>query len=174
MALHHRYISLFSGVGGLDLAVKLALPESSCICYVEGEIPAAERLAARMQESSLDNAPIWSDVRTFDGFPWRGKVDGIIGGFPCQDLSVAGKRAGINDGERSGLWWEFLRIIREVQPSWVFIENVPGLLQFGNPDSDLESGDEEDGEPTDWPFRNIDAVLGPLSEIGFDAEWLSL
>ena len=121
------YISLFAGAGGLDLALRLALPESRCVCYVEGEIPAVEILAARVAEASLDDAPIWSDVRTFDGEPWRGRVDGIIGGFPCQDLSVAGKRAGI-DGERSGLWGEFRRIIAEVQPRWVFIENVPGLI----------------------------------------------
>lgn len=121
------YISLFAGVGGLDLAVAHALHGARCVCYVEGEIPVVEILAARIAEGSLDDAPIWSDVRTFDGEPWRGRVDGIIGGFPCQDLSVAGKRAGI-DGERSGLWGEFRRIIGEVRPSWVFIENVPGLI----------------------------------------------
>ena len=127
MALRSRYISLFSGVGGLDLAVRIALPESRCVCYVEGEIPCAERLAARIAEGTLRNAPIWSDVRSFDGKPWRGQVDGIIGGFPCQDLSVAGKRAGI-DGERSGLWGEYARIIAEVKPAWVFVENVSGLV----------------------------------------------
>ena len=151
MAIPTRYISLFAGVGGLDLAVSIALPESRCVCYVEGEIPAAEVLAARMHEGSLDDAPIWSDVRTFDGGPWRGKVDGIVGGFPCQDLSVAGKRAGI-DGERSGLWSEFARIIGEVRPGFVFIENVPGLL-------------------ANEPMRR---VLGDLSALGFDAEWISL
>jgi len=127
VALPTRYISLFSGVGGLDLAVKLALPDAQCVCMVEGEIPAAEVLAARMHEGSLDDAPIWSDVRTFRSEPWRGLVDGIVGGFPCTDLSVAGKRAGI-DGEKSGLWGEFRRIIDEAKPGWVFIENVPGLV----------------------------------------------
>jgi len=127
VAIPTRYISLFSGAGGLDLAVRLALPSAECVCHVEGEIPAAEVLAARMREGTLDDAPIWSDVRTFDGHPWCGLVDGIIGGFPCQDLSVAGKRVGI-DGEKSGLWGEFRRIIAEVSPEWVFIENVPGLV----------------------------------------------
>jgi len=127
VALSPSYVSLFSGVGGLDLAVRLALPSAECVCHVEGEIPAAEVLAARMREGTLDDAPIWSDVRTFDGHPWCGLVDGIIGGFPCQDLSVAGKRVGI-DGEKSGLWGEFRRIIAEVSPEWVFIENVPGLV----------------------------------------------
>lgn len=102
------YISLFSGVGCLDLAVRIALPDARCVCYVEGDLGPARILAARIDDGSLDDAPLWADVRSFDGRAWRGLVDGIIGGFPCQDLSVAGKRAGIS-GERSGLWSEFAR-----------------------------------------------------------------
>ena len=146
-----RTLSLFSGVGGLDLAVRIALPQSRCVCFVEGEFAAAEVLAARMEDGTLDDAPIWSDVRTFDGRPWRGLVDGIVGGFPCQDLSVAGKRAGI-DGKRSGLWTEYVRIIGEVRPRWIFIENVPGLLAN----------------------EAMRRVLGDLSALGFDAEWTSV
>ena len=77
---------------------------------------ACEILAARFADGSLDDAPVWSDVCTFDGKPWRGLVDGIVGGFPCQDLSYAGKQAGIQRGNRSGLFYEYARIIREVQP----------------------------------------------------------
>lgn len=145
------YISLFSGVGGLDLALKVAAPEAQCVCHVEGDLQAANILAARMQDGSLDEAPIWSDVRTFDGKPFSGKVDGIIGGFPCQDLSIAGKRAGIH-GAKSGLWFEYVRIIREVQPRWCFIENVPAVLAF--------------------PAGGV--VLGELAKLGFDAEWGTL
>lgn len=145
------YISLFSGVGGLDLALKVAAPEAQCVCHVEGDLQAANILAARMQDGSLDEAPIWSDVRTFDGKPFSGKVDGIIGGFPCQDLSIAGKRAGIH-GAKSGLWFEYVRIIREVQPRWCFIENVPAVLAF--------------------PAGGV--VLGELAKLWFDAEWGTL
>lgn len=145
------YISLFSGAGGLDLSVRLAIPGARCVCFVEREAPAAAILAARMEDGSAHEAPIWSDVRTFDGRPWRGRVGGIIGGFPCTDLSVAGRQAGIH-GEASGLFFEYCRIIREVQPRWVFIENVPPVLAF--------------------PSGGI--VLGELAELGFDAEWGTL
>ena len=144
------YISLFSGAAGLDLAVRLAIPEARCVCFCEREIGAARILAARMEDGSLEPAPIWSDVCTFPCELFRDRVAGIVGGFPCTDLSVAGKRAGIN-GEHSGLWFEYLRIIRAVRPRWVFIENVPPVLAF--------------------PSGGI--VLGGLAGLGFDAEWTS-
>ena len=143
-------LSLFSGVGGLDLAIRLALPAARVVCYVEGEVPAAEILAARLADGSLDDAPVWSDVRTFDCRPWRGVVDLVAGGFPCQDISCAGKGAGLA-GQRSGLWYEFHRVIREVGPRLVFVENVRALLG-----------------------RGLDAVLGGLAELGYDAEWCVL
>lgn len=145
------YISLFAGGAGLDLGLRIALPEARCVCYVERDGSPASILATRIKEGTLDDAPIWADVRTFPSELYRGRVAGIIGGFPCQDLSVAGKRAGI-DGAKSGLWAEYARIIRDVRPDWVFIENVSGLL---------------DNEP-------MRRVLGDLSGLGFDAEWLSL
>ncbi len=151
MALSSRYISLFCGCGGLDLAVGLAIENSRCVCRVENDAAVARILAARMEEGSLEPSPVWSDARTFDGRAWRGYVDGIVGGFPCTDLSVAGKQAGI-DGEHSGLWWEFARIIREIQPGWVYVENVPPVLSFSA------------GR----------AVLGELNAIGYDAEWLTI
>lgn len=147
----HPYISLFTGAAGLDLAVRIALPGTRCLLYVENEATAARILAARIKEGSIDDAPIWSDVRTFPGELFRGRVAGIVGGFPCTDLSVAGRQAGIT-GEKSGLWFEYAQIIREVQPRWVFIENVPPVLHVGN------GG----------------AVLGELARMGFDAEWGTL
>lgn len=132
----------------LDAAVRCAVPGARAICFVEREAPAAAILAARMADGSLCEAPIWSDIGTFDGKPWRGRVDGIIGGFPCTDLSVAGRQAGL-DGDASGLFFEYVRIIREVHPRWVFIENVPPVLSF----------------PTGG------TVLGELAALGFDAEW---
>ena len=102
---------------------------------------------ARQDDGSLRPFPIWDDVRTFDGKPWAGRVDVISGGFPCQDISVAGKGAGIT-GERSGLWGEFARIIGEVRPRFVFVENSPALVA-----------------------RGLGTVLGDLATLGFDARW---
>jgi DNA (cytosine-5)-methyltransferase 1 len=140
-------LSLFSGGGGLDLGIALAVPAARVICCVEREAYAAATLAARMEDGCLDDAPIWSDVAAFDGEPWRGVVDCVAGGFPCQDISNAGDREGI-DGERSGLWSEFARIIREVGPRVVFVENVAALI-----------------------VRGLDRVLGDLADLGFAAEW---
>ena len=145
------YIDLFAGVSmlgqGFEAGCRYLGIAPVCLCHVEGEIYAAGVLAARMQEVSLAEAPIWSDVRTFNP-RLSGYVDAIVGGFPCQDLSVAGKRAGI-EGQKSGLWSEFIRIIRDVRPKIVFLENVPGILD--NP--------------------ALGRVLGDLAAAGFDAEW---
>ena len=118
-------LSLFSGGGGLDLGIHRAVRGARTVVYVEREAFACEVLAARMEEGALAPAPIWTDVCTFDGRPWRGVVDCVAGGSPCQDLSVAGKRAGL-DGERSGLFFQFIRIVEEVRPGYVFWENVGG------------------------------------------------
>src|SRR5690606_18435614 len=91
--------------------------------------------------------PIWDDVRTFDGRPWRGRVDVVSGGFPCQDISSAGKGAGI-EGERSGMWREMARIVGEVGPRYVFVENSPMLVS-----------------------RGLGRVLGDLAALGYDARW---
>jgi DNA (cytosine-5)-methyltransferase 1 len=83
-----------------------------------------------MYEGLLPTAPIWDDVRTFDGTPWRGAVDIIYGGFPCQDISVAGLGKGL-EGRRSGLFYEVARLAEEVQPSCIFLENVPAIRTRG-------------------------------------------
>ena len=121
------YLSFFAGVGGFDLAARICWPKSRCLGYVEIGIEAAEVLDARIEEGSLDEAPIFSDVRTFPCDLYRGRVAAILAGFPCPDYSVAGKRAGIV-GKHGQLWWDLHRVIREVEPEWVRLENVPGLL----------------------------------------------
>ena len=146
VALHPRILSLCSGIGGLDLGIGLALPGARTVCFVEREYPVCEILAARMDEGALDYAPIHTDLRAFDGRPWRGRVDIVAAGYPCQPFSVAGKRRGEED-ERH-LWPEVLRIIGEVGPSLVFLENVAGHLRLG-----------------------FDRVLGDLADLGLDAEW---
>lgn len=152
MALPARFdiLSLFSGGGGLDLGLHLAVPGARTVGYVEREAYAAAVLVARMESEDLGSAPVWDDVATFDGGPFRGLVDCVAGGFPCQDISNAGNRVGI-EGERSGLWTHFARVIREVRPRYVFVENVAALV-----------------------VRGLDVVLGDLSALGFDAEWLVL
>ena len=153
MAVHpQRVLSIFSGIGGLDCAVRLVFPECRTVCYVEREAYAASVLVARMEDKTLDEAPIWSDVTTFNGDCFNGLVDTVAFGFPCTDISVAGKQKGIKGGEqgtRSGLFFEACRIIRQVQPRYLFIENVTGLLSN----------------------RFMSVVLGELSEMGFDAQW---
>ena len=114
------YLSFFAGVGGLDLAVRLAVPEARAIGYVEIEAPAVGILAARMEDGSMDPAPVWSDIGTFPSGLYRGRVAGAVFGFPCQDLSVAGKQEGLVEGNRSGLFYSAMRIVREVGCEWVF------------------------------------------------------
>ena len=140
-----REMALFAGAGGGILGGKLLGWE--CVCAVEWEPYPAAVLAARQNEGVLPPFPIWDDVQTFDGRPWRGLVDVVSGGFPCQDISAAGKGAGI-EGERSGMWKHMARIIGEVRPRYVLVENSPVLTS-----------------------RGLDVVLGDLAALGYDAEW---
>jgi DNA (cytosine-5)-methyltransferase 1 len=100
--------------------------------HVERETYAAATLVARMEDASLDRAPLWDDVATFDGRPWRGAVDIVTAGYPCQPFSVAGKRRGADDPRH--LWPHVARIIGEIKPPFVFLENVAHHLCLGFPD----------------------------------------
>lgn len=125
-----RILSLCSGAGGLDLGVHDALGGCArTVVYVEHEATACEVLAARIADGALDDAPIWGDLHAFDARPWRGRVDGIIGGYPCQPFSVAGKRLGTADPRH--LWPSIERILDECRPRWCFFENVAGHLRLG-------------------------------------------
>ena len=125
-------LSLCSGAGGLDLGLQIAMPCVRTIGLVERDAFAAAILVARMQDRSLDDAPIWDDVGTFDGRPWRGSVDIVTAGYPCQPFSVAGKRRGADDPRH--LWPHVARIIGECQPPFVFLENVAHHLRLGFPE----------------------------------------
>jgi len=140
-------LALFAGAGGGILGGTLLGWRT--ICAVEFDPYARDVLLARQNDGCLPAFPIWDDVRTFDGRPWRGVVDVVSGGFPCQDISTAGgaNRQGI-DGERSGLWREMARIIGEVRPQFAFVENSPALT-----------------------FRGLGCVLGDLASLGYDARW---
>jgi len=148
-------LALFAGAGGGLLATKWLLGFKT-ICYVEnGEYP-VEVLKARIGDGLLDDAPIWDDIRTFDGRPWRGCVDIVTAGFPCQPFSGAGKRLGEQD-ERN-LWPDTARIIRQVRPRYVFLENVPTLR------CPIRHGEQV--------VRSyFGRVLGDLAESGYDARW---
>lgn len=100
------------------------------IAYCEVDAFAQRALLSGMLRNNWPAAPIWDDVRTLDGRPFRGAVDIIYGGFPCQDLSVAGLKKGL-DGGRSGLFFEISRLAKEIKPSFIFLENVPGIRQTG-------------------------------------------
>ena len=138
-------LALFAGAGGGILGGKLLGWRT--VCAVEWEPYPASVLCARQNDKILAPFPIWDDVRTFDGKPWRGIVDVVSGGFPCQDISAAGHGAGIS-GNRSGLWSEMARIIGEVRPRYAFVENSPMLTS-----------------------RGLGTVLGDLAALGFDARW---
>ncbi len=138
-------LALFAGAGGGILGGQLLGWRT--VCAVERDAYASAVLAQRQNDGHLDFFPIWSDVTTFDGRPWRGVVDVVSGGFPCQDISCAGKGEGIT-GSRSGLWKEFKRIVCQVRPTVVWVENSPILTS-----------------------RGIDVVLGDLASMGLHAEW---
>lgn len=138
-------LALFAGAGGGILGGQILGWRT--ICAVELEPYAASVLCARQNEGFLPPFPIWSDICTFDGHHWRGRVDVVSGGFPCQDISVAGSGAGL-DGERSGLWREMFRVIGEVRPRFVFVENSSALVS-----------------------RGLGRVLADLTRLGYDARW---
>lgn len=140
-----RELSLFTGAGGGLLASRLLGWRT--VGAVEINPYCRGVLRARQADGILDQFPIFEDVQEFDGRPWRGRVDVVSGGFPCQDISAAGKGKGIA-GERSGLVFEMLRIIEEIRPRFVFAENSP-LLRT----------------------RGLGRILRELDRLGYDAAW---
>ena len=136
--------SLFSGYGGLDLAVMQLFPEAELAWHCEWDDAPARILATHWP-----NVPNYRDVSKVD-FTKVPAIDILTGGFPCQDLSLAGKRKGLVEGTRSGLWHEFARAINELQPKLVVIENVRGLLSAkadNGMDYDTETLDGWGGQP---------------------------
>lgn len=120
-------LDLFSGIGGLGLALS---PWVHPIAYCENDRYAQAVLLSRMQDGQLPMAPIWPDVRTLQGKSMAGFIDIIYGGFPCQDISVAGRGDGLG-GERSGLFSEIMRLAQEIKPQFIFLENVPAIRTRG-------------------------------------------
>jgi len=135
-----RIIDTFSGIGGFSLAARW-LGGFETVQFVEWETYCQRILAQHFPDT-----PIHGDISTF--YPEPGAADVVCGGFPCQDISTAGKQAGIKQGTRSGLFYELIRVVRLVQPRYVVLENVAAIVANG-----------------------LDTVLGELAEAGFDAEW---
>src|SRR3954470_8745827 len=140
-------VGICAGIGGLELGLSLVLPGYRTVAFLEREAFAAARLVARMAEGALDPAPVWDDVVTFDGRRWRGHVDIVSAGFPCQPWSAAGRGDGFAD-ER-WIWPDIRDRIREMDPAVVWLENVPPVISRGG----------------------LAAVLSDLADLGFDAEW---
>jgi DNA (cytosine-5)-methyltransferase 1 len=135
-----RMIDTFSGIGGFSLAARW-LGGIETVQFVE-----REQYCQQILHKHWPNVPIHDDICTFNPAP--GSADIVCGGFPCQDISTAGKQAGIKEGTRSGLFYELMRVVRLVGPRYIVLENVAAITSNG-----------------------LDAVLGTLAEAGFDAEW---
>jgi DNA (cytosine-5)-methyltransferase 1 len=147
-----RVLDLFSGIGGFSLGLERTGGfETVAFCEIE---PFCRRVLAK----HWPNVRQYEDVRTLTADTLRRDgiaVDVITGGFPCQDLSTAGKQAGMGDGTRSGLWSEIVRLVCEIRPQFIIVENVANLL----------------AGPSERPGRWFGRVLGVLAECGYDAEW---
>jgi site-specific DNA-cytosine methylase len=122
-------LSLCAGAGGLDMGLQLAEPGLHTRVWVEIEPEPRKRIIAAQQAGYFTPAPIWDDLTTFDGRELRGCIDTILAGYPCQPFSAAGQRRG--EADERHLWPHVARIIREVQPTWVFLENVAGHVSLG-------------------------------------------
>jgi DNA (cytosine-5)-methyltransferase 1 len=147
-----KALSLFSGAGGMDLGFDRAGITAVAHCEIDPK-------AASVLRRHWPDVPVINDVREVTADV--GDVDVVHGGFPCQDISVAGNRAGLA-GDRSGLWWEFHRILGELRPRWCVIENVAGLLSSNG-------------------GRDLGSILGALGELGYgyayrvlDARWFGV
>ena len=148
-----KAISLFSGYEGFGLGLKMAGINLEVLLYVEIDEYATNIIKARQRDGILDPGEVHDDIKSLDGRKYRGIVDIIFGGFPCQTHSVAGNRAG--EADERNLWPDTMRTIRDVGPRFVFLENVPGI--------NVSPGD---GRPAYGG-----TVVGQLSELGYCVEW---
>ena len=141
-------LDLFSGIGGNTIGLRSYI---KTVAYCEFDRHAQSVLLSRMGDGSIEPAPIWDDITTLSADKFDTPIDIIIGGFPCQDISIAGKGAGITENTRSGLFFQVTRLARELKPNFLFLENVPAIRT-----------------------RGLDIVLQELTEIGYDCRWTML
>lgn len=161
-------LSCFTGSGMLDLAFEVALASigyrSRPLLYVEADAYAVKVIRARIADGLLPDAPIWPDVRTLRAARLRGLVGAVLGGFPCQDLSVAGKQSGLGAGSRSGLFFQMRRIAVECRAPLIGMENVPGIGSTACATDDGRGGVE--------PAAAV--VARALAEVGYLSRWIHL
>ena len=138
-------LDLFSGIAGISLALRDYV-KTVAFCEIDPYCQGV--LLSRMASDDIDNAPIWDDIKNLDGNQFKGCCDIIFGGFPCQDISCAGAGKGLA-GERSGLFFEIVRLAKEIVPKWIFLENVPAITSRGGIQ-----------------------VLEELAKMGYNARWL--
>lgn len=141
MEIEYTHGSLFSGIGGFDLAAEWAGFKNIFHCEIE-------EYKRHTLKQNFKNANSYADIREFDGRPYRNRITVLSGGFPCQDISVANNKAQGITGERSGLWKQYARLLGEIRPKCVLFENSPMLL-----------------------VRGFEHVLCDLSKLGYNCEW---
>lgn len=139
-------LDLFSGIGGNTLALREWV---NTVAYCERDRFAQAVLLSRMRDGTIPNRPIWDDITTLRG-EHLPPIDIIVGGFPCQDISVAGNGAGL-EGKRSGLFFEIVRLVDEVRPKFIFLENVPAIT-----------------------VRGLDKVTMELTKLRYDCRWATV
>ena len=137
-------LGLFEGIGGLTIALQEWVQP---VAYCEKERYCQAQLLSRMAEGLLPAAPIWDDIETLFKDRIESPIDIIYGGFPCQDISCAGTGKGL-DGKRSGLFWELYRLVEEIKPSFVFLENVPAIRT-----------------------RGMEILIKKFTDVGYDCRW---
>jgi len=155
-----RIIEFCAGYGGIGLGLKRTIRNVRTVAFVEIETFAAVNLVAKMEAGLLEVAPVWTDLKTFPSGHFYGNVDMLTGGFPCQPFSAAGK--GEADSDPRHLFPHFKRSIEEMQPAWVFLENVEGLIS-----KKLKSDNWND--PAGTPV--LLHVLRELERIGYENAW---
>ncbi len=154
-------ISFCTGYGGIELGLRRAGVDVRVVCNVEIEAFVQANLVAKIEEGRMDDAPIYSDLKTFPARIFRGKICGVIGGYPCQPFSSAGKRKGEEDPRH--LWPYIREHVRAIRPVWCFFENVRGHTTMGlwRVLSDLE----EDGYRTEWGLYSAEETGAPHQRI---------
>lgn len=136
-------LDLFSGIGGNSIGLRDYV---KTVAYCEADRHAQSVLLSRMADGSIPRAPIWDDITSLSG-SMLPSIDIIIGGFPCQDISIAGNGAGLV-GKRSGLFFQIVRLAKEIKPKFLFLENVPAIRT-----------------------RGLDRVIEELTKAGYDCRW---
>jgi len=154
-------ISFCTGYGGIELGIKRAGVDVRTVVNVEIEAFCCANLVAKIEEGRMDDAPIYTDLKTFPAEIFRGKISGLIGGYPCQPFSSAGKRKGEEDPRH--LWPYIRQHVRAIRPVWCFFENVRGHTTMGlwRVLSDLE----EDGYRTEWGLFSAEETGAPHQRI---------